>query len=352
MTDDTDDTGFRVDLSRGFNKWLASKNASLAVTTYQTGKILLFGLEDDDALWSYNRNIGRCLGLTTHERGFWVTSDTQIFRFENLLLDNQMGSEGIDACFAPRFSYYTGDLDVHDLVTTQEHGLLFANTLFNTVAKPSTAHSFEPLWRPEFISRLAAEDRCHLNGLAVRDGKLRYVTSISRTDVFDGWRDHRESGGVVIDVETNEIICSGLSMPHSPRWHKNKLWLHNSGAGEFGHVDLETKEFIPVAFLPGYLRGLDFLDENTAMIGLSLPRNNKTFSGLPLDSTLAEKQVSARCGIYFVDLKTGDILHNMKFGGAVKELYDVAVLPGVRKPAMIGPTSPELNRTFSVPQIN
>lgn len=343
------EVAFGVTLSRGFTEWLDTKNVSLALTTYQVGKLIMFGLDGDGALWTYNRNIGRCMGLSADDRGFWVTSDTQLLRFENLLRPNEIGPNKVDALYAPRFSYYTGDLDAHDVAIQAGGEPIFANTLFNCVARPSRAHSFDVEWTPPFISKSAAEDRCHLNGIAVRDGQLRYATAVSQSDVFDGWREHRKDGGIVMDTVSGEIICSGLSMPHSPRWHEDRLWLHNSGTGEFGYIDLKTGAFESIAFCPGYLRGLDFIDETTAVVGLSLPRDNKTFSGLALDQALTDKGISAKCGLYFIDLKSGSILHSMIFSGIVTELYDVVSLPGIKKPALLGPTSPELKRTLSVP---
>ena len=340
---------FRVDLSRGFTGWLATKRASLAVTTYQVGKLILFGLDEEGGLWSYNRDIDRTLGLCVDGGGFWVTSGAQLIRFDNLLLPGQTDQDGTDALYAPRFSYFTGDLDIHDIARPAEGLPLFANTLFNCVARPGLTHSFEPVWKPDFISRFVAEDQCHLNGVAVRDGRLKYVTAVSGSDIFDGWRDRLTDGGLVIDVDTNDVVCSGLSMPHSPRWHAGRLWLHNSGTGEFGHVDMETGRFVPVVFCPGYLRGLDFFDDAIAVVGLSLPRGNRTFSGLPLSDTLDEAGMAARRGLYVIDLRSGTIIHAMTFEGVVTELYDVAVLPGVRKPGLIGPFSPELKRTLSVP---
>lgn len=342
---------FGADVSRGFTEWLATKNTSLALTTYQVGKLIMFGVDTDQSLWTYNRNIGRCLGMAANGGGFWVTSDTQFLRFENLLRPGVEMPGDIDALYAPRHGYFTGDLDAHDVAVLGDGTPIFANTLFNCVSKPSLSHSFDVVWKPEFISKLAAEDRCHLNGVAVRDGALRYVTAVSQSNTFDGWRDHRTDGGIVIDTDTNEIICSGLSMPHSPRWHNGKLWLHNSGAGEFGYVDQDKGTFVPVAFCPGYLRGLSFIDQTTAVVGLSLPRDNKTFNGLPINERLAREGISPRCGLYVIDLGSGDIIHSIKFEGVVTELYDVVALKGVRKPAMIGPTSTERKRTLSLPDL-
>ena len=215
------------------------------------------------------------------------------------------------------------------------------------LAALSEAHSFKPLWQPAFISKLAAEDRCHLNGLAMRDGQPAYVTAVGCSDVADGWREHRADGGVVIDVNTNEIVCSGLSMPHSPRWHNGRLWLLNSGTGDFGYVNPQTGQFEPVCFCPGYMRGLSFHGD-FALIGISKPRHNKTFSGLALDVNLKSRHAEARCGVQVVDLRTGDVVHWLRMEGVVEELYDVVVLPGVRRPMALGFKTDEIRRILSI----
>jgi len=345
---------FSVDLSRGFEGWLAQQGASLALTTYQVGKLIFFGLDGAGKFWSYNRNIGRCLGLgigldatTGKARDLWVSSEVQLFRMSDILDEGGQGPKGADALYAPRMSYFTGDLDAHDLALDGAGQPIFVNTLFNCLARPDPDASFRPVWKPPFISRLVPEDRCHLNGLALRDGKPAFVTMVSRSDTFDGWRDGRRDQGVVMDIETSEVVCEGLSMPHSPRWHEGKLYLHNSGTGEFGTVDLASGAFEPIAFCPGYLRGLAFMG-NTAVVGLSLPRDNKTFTGLALDDALAQRGMNPRAGIYFIDLAQGSVAHSITFEGIVTELYDVAVLPGVRQPSALGPTSQEVKRTLRI----
>jgi uncharacterized protein (TIGR03032 family) len=215
------------------------------------------------------------------------------------------------------------------------------------LATVSETHSFVPVWQPPFISKLAAEDRCHLNGLAMREGQPRYVTAVSQSDVTDGWRDKRRDGGCVIDVGSNQVIVTGLSMPHSPRLYRDKLWLLNSGTGEFGVVDVNRGEFESVAFCPGYLRGLAFSGD-FAIVGLSKPRENKTFSGLALDERLQSKQAEPRCGLLVIDLRSGDIVHWLRIEGIVTELYDVAVLPGMRRPMAIGFKTDEIRRIVRV----
>jgi uncharacterized protein (TIGR03032 family) len=341
------DPVFAVQASRGFSAWLKQHRSSIAVSTYQVGKLFFFGTRPDGSLWVFNRNVGRCLGMAVHGNDLWVTADSQILKFVNVLDAGETSSEGHDAVYVPQVAYFTGDVDAHDLAVTGDGGLVFANTLFNCIAAPSTQKSFEIVWKPDFIARIAAEDRCHLNGIALRDGKPAFVTVVARSDTFDGWRDQRGNGGAVIDIESGETVCEGLSMPHSPRWHDGKLWLHNSGTGEFGHVDLKSGRFEPIAFCPGYLRGLDFLG-GCAAVGLSRPRGNKTFSGLALDDELERRKMQPRCGAYFIDLKSGDIVHSLAIEGVVEELYDVCIIRDRSQPTAIGVNSPEAKRMISL----
>jgi uncharacterized protein (TIGR03032 family) len=276
-----------------------------------------------------------------------LATQTQIQRFDNILPAGQSTSDGYDAVYAPHAAWITGDLDAHDVGLGADGRPVFANTLFSCIATVSDGHNFRPLWTPPFISRLAAEDRCHLNGLAMQGGKPRFATAVSRSDVADGWRDRRRDGGIVIDVDSGEIVATGLSMPHSPRLHDGKLWLLNSGAGDLGFVDPGNGRFEPVAFCPGYARGLAFAGGH-AIVGLSLQRENRTFSGLQLEEELARRDVEPRCGLAVFDLANGDMTAWVRIEGVVRELYDVAFLPGVRRPSAIGFKSDEVRHVISI----
>ncbi|MCA1852281.1 MAG: TIGR03032 family protein, partial [Beggiatoa sp.] len=226
-------------------------------------------------------------------------------------------------------------------------GPVFVNTLFSCLATVSECHSFIPLWQPPFITKLAAEDRCHLNRVALDRGVPRYVTAVDRSDVADGWREHRARGGLLIDVERNAVVLDGLSMPHSPRLYRDKLWLLDSGRGEFGYVDLERGVFEPVAFCPGYARGLAFHGDY-AIVGISRARENRTFSGLALDEALLAKGADARTGILVIDLRTGDVPHWLRITGVIAELYDVVALSGVVRPMALGFRTQEVQRMITV----
>ena len=335
-----------ITTSRQFPAWLAEQKLSLALTTYQIGKLFFIGLKDNGELSIFERSFNRCMGLCVTANGLYLSSLYQVWRFENLFTQGEQ-QDGYDRLYLPQVGYTTGDLDIHDMAVAADGRLIFVNTLFGCLATLSETHSFKPLWRPSFSSRLAAEDRCHLNGLAMKEGRAAYVTAVSRSDVVDGWRDHRADGGIVIDVTTNAIVADGLSMPHSPRWHQGRLWLLNSGTGEFGHVDLAAGRFVPVSFCAGYLRGLAFHGD-FALVGMSKPRHNRTFSGLALDENLRSRQAEARCGVQVIDLRSGDVVHWLRFEGVVDELYDVVALPGVRRPMALGFKTDEIRRVLSI----
>jgi uncharacterized protein (TIGR03032 family) len=332
--------------SRQFLAWMAEQKLSLALTTYQIGKLFLLGLKPDDTLSVFERTFNRCMGLCTTTNGLYMSSLYQVWRFENVTQPGQQ-HDGFDRLYVPHTGTTTGDLDAHDMAVDAQGQLVFVNTLFGCLATLSPTQGFKPLWKPPFISKLAAEDRCHLNGLAMRDGRAAYVTLVGPSDVADGWRDHRAGGGQVLDVQSNETVATGLSMPHSPRWHDGKLWVLNSGTGYFGHIDLDTGRFNEVAFCPGYMRGLSF-HGHFALVGMSKPRHNKTFSGLALDENLKKRQAEPRCGVQVIDLRTGDTVHWLRMEGLVEELYDVVALPGVRRPMALGFKTDEIRRVISV----
>jgi uncharacterized protein (TIGR03032 family) len=354
--------------SRQFASWLAEQRVSVAFTTYQTGKLFLIGTQPDGRLSVFERTFNRAMGLWSDGQTLWMTSLYQVWRFENVLQPGQM-HEGYDRLYVPRVGYTTGDVDAHDIAVGANGEPVFVNTLFSCLATVSERHSFTPLWRPPFISRLAAEDRCHLNGLAMEQGRPRFVTACSRGDAADAWRDHRQNGGGVIDVATSGIVIDGLSMPHSPRLRQDALWLLDSGTGFLGYIDVSARvsfsdasrsdkapfrgdaqigAFEQVTFCPGYARGLA-LYRDFAIVGLSKPRENHAFTGLALEQHLAERRTEPRCGLAVIHLATGDLVHWLWIDGVVSELYDVAVLPNVRRPMALGFKTDEIRRTIDLP---
>jgi uncharacterized protein (TIGR03032 family) len=328
--------------SRGFPEWLLRNNVSLAFTSYQTGRLYLVGVNADGKMSFHERFLARAMGLWADPQRLVVSTLFQVWRFENI---TQPNSAGPDRHYVPRVAHTTGDLDIHDMGVMADGRIVFVNTLFSCLATLSPTHAFQLYWKPPFISKLAAEDRCHLNGMAMKDGQPAYVTATSRSDVVNGWRNRRSEGGCVMDVASNAIVTEKLSMPHSPRWHNGQLWVLNSGTGHIGTIDLASGAFEPRAFCPGFLRGLAF-HNGQAIIGLSQPRDG-SFSGLALDDELKRRDADPWCGLQVVNLASGDIVEWIKLEGGVSELFDVAVIPGVRWPVATGFLNEEIHKLYT-----
>ena len=326
--------------SRGLAGWLGQHRLSLAITSYQSGRIYLVGSDKQGRVSFFERIFERAMGVVGNAQRIYLGGLYQLWRFENVLRSNEVIHGQFDKCYVPRNAQTIGDLDIHELGIRKNGKVVFVNTKYSCLAELSQTHSFKAIWKPKFISKLAPEDRCHLNGLAMVDGEPKYVTAVCKSDSVDGWRDRRRDGGVVIDVETDEIVCEGLSMPHSPRWHNGKLWVLNAGTGQLGWVDFEKKAFVPHAFVPGFARGLSIIG-NVAAVGLSKPRNQR-FEGLQLDEELKKRDADAWCGVQIISLTNGDVMNWIRFEGDISEIFDISFLPNVKNPMMIGLRTSEI----------
>ena len=335
--------------SDSFPPLLAQLGGGIAFSTYQAGKLFLVGLDPAGDVRGVELGFARSMGigLSADTRQMFLATQHQIYRFDNFLAPGQVNDSGHDAVFVPRLSWVTGDLDAHDIAPGPGGRPIFVNTAFNCLATVSAGFSFRPLWRPPFVSQMVHEDRCHINGMAVKGPDILYASIVAASDVAGGWREARDDGGIVMDVRTNVAVCSGLSMPHSPRLYRGRLWVLNSGRGEFGWIDIRTGTFHAIAFCPGYARGLSFAGDH-ALIGLSGPRDARLFQGLALDDALAARGLSAQCGVIAVNLHSGEIVATLTVPDPIKELYDVQFLPGLRSPTAIGFRTEEIRRMIAI----
>lgn len=335
-----------ISFSPGLSSFLKTNDISIGFTSYQTGRLYLIGHGPDGKLALHEAVYPQAMGVAGDASRIYLGTLTQIVRMENVLGPGQTANQVHDKVYVPRNLQTTGNVDIHEIGIQDNGKIVFVNTRFNCLCEPSLTHSFKPVWKPEFIGEIVAEDRCHLNGLAMVDGKPKYVSAAARSNVANGWRDRRDDGGLIIDVESNAILAEGLSMPHSPRFHDDRLWLLNSGTGELGWLDPADRSFVPLAFFPGFLRGLAFHNDH-AFVTLSKPRKGH-FEGLALDGLLKEKDSTAWCGIQIVSQSTGKLAQWLRFEGAITELFDICVLPGVQNPITLGPNSVEIRDFLTI----
>ena len=347
-------------VSDGFAAWLAGCGGSLAVSTYQAGKLVLIGWDEQRRQVTllprqFDKPLGLAVRATPQGPALALATRHDVTLFANAPLlapDYLPGQPGrYDALLLPRVSYHTGDCNTHDLAFDAAGELWLVNTRFGCLAHIGRDFNFVPRWKPPFVSEIAPEDRCHLNGLAVVDGKPKYVTCLGETDAPGAWRDTKAAGGVLVDVDTNQVILRGLSMPHSPRWHDadpagGRLYLLNSGAGELWRVDDPAAgSHHVVCALPGYLRGLCFAGPHHALVGLCQIREKHIFGGLPVQ----QRWPKLLCGVAVVDLRSGAQVGLLEFTAGVQELYDVRLLPGVRRPMVLNLDKPAARQAFTAP---
>jgi uncharacterized protein (TIGR03032 family) len=326
-----------------FCELLQSLGISLVVSTYQAGKLIILR-NDGRTLNTHFRNFTKPMGLAVDRGKLAIGTNFQIWELHNLpALAAKLEPTGKhDACYLPRRSNITGDIDIHEMDYANGK-LWFVNTRFSCLCTLEESYSFVPQWRPPFVSGYDISDRCHLNGLGIRDDQPRYITALGATDNSEGWRKNKAAGGILMDIQNNQFICRGLSMPHSPRWYGGRLWVLESGIGSLAKVDLASGKWETVIELPSFTRGLDFWGD-WAFIGLSKIRETAMFGDLPI-SQLAERT----CGVWAVNLKTGKIGAFVRFEQGVEEIFAVRVLPHCRFPEVFDWEDQLLASSFVLP---
>jgi uncharacterized protein (TIGR03032 family) len=344
---------FHYTQTESFVALLHQLRASLLVSTYQANKLLAVRAAGN-GLSMLVRTFERPMGLAVDARRMALGTRNQVWLLRNApdIAPRVEPAGRHDACYLPRSCHVTGDIGVHELAWAGEE-LWVVNTRFSCLCTLDPDYSFVPRWRPPFISALAAEDRCHLNGLALVDGRPRYVTALGESDTAGGWRPHKPNGGCLIDIPSGEIVCRGLSMPHSPRWHEGRLWLLESGTGRLLSVNPATRRGQAVSSRPvaqarallGFARGLALVGPY-AFVGLSKIRETSAMDGVPL----AERRAQLKCGVAALDCRDGRLIALLEFQTAVEEIFDVKLLPGLRFPEIVGFQKEAIHHTFVVPR--
>jgi uncharacterized protein (TIGR03032 family) len=326
---------------------LAQLGISLLVTTYQAGRLIVVR-EQAGTLNTHFRGFQSPMGLAYDGLRLAMGTKREIWQFINQEdVARRLEPRGVhDAAFLPRSCHHTGDIRVHELAFVDAE-LWAVNTRFSCLCTFDQQHSFLPRWRPPFVTALSPDDRCHLNGMAVGDDAVKYVTCLGISDAPGGWRETKAKGGCLLEVPSGEIVSRELSMPHSPRVYGGHIWVLESGEGTLSRIDPATGKVQEIARLPGFTRGMDFFGPY-AFIGLSQVRETAIFSGLPLTDRLSDAERT--CGVWVIDLRTGSTVAFLRFEKGVQEIFAVQVLPGIRHPDVICDDEEILSSSFVVPE--
>ncbi len=307
---------------------LAQLNCTLVLSTYQAGKLIFLSANEEEKLIQLPRNFKRVMGVGIKDNKMVLAQRDEVLVLANspeLARFYPIKPQTYDAMYFPRAAYFTGLLDIHDIDLGANNEILAVNTSFSCLIKVDSNYSFTPIWKPPFISKIASEDRCHLNGMAMVDDRPKYVTAFSETDTPQGWRESVTKGGVLIDVESDELISRNLPMPHSPRMIEAQLIVLLSATGEIATIDIDNGKVEVINKLNGFVRGLAYYNDYL-FVGLSkLRKNSSTFAHLDIAKEAKD------AGIAIIHFPTGAYVGEIKYEASVDEIYDVQVLPGVRR---------------------
>ena len=341
----------------GFARWLAGADATVVITTYQAGKIVLVD-HDGSKITVLILDLASPMGIAIDGRrdGSALRSgarmaialrDRVVVFADSPELAQQMPGRpagSFEHLYSPRVTYATGDIRAHEIAFGRE-GLWIVNTRLSCLCLASVEHAFEPRWLPKFVSACVPEDRCHLtSGLAIEGGAPAYVTAHGATDSRGGWRDRKLGGGVVIDVARGDPLAGGFTMPHSPRIHDGALWVLDSGQGVLAEVDRRTGARTPVASVPASRAASTSWASTPSSAS---PRSGRRTSsgGMPVSSRHRE----LHAGVVVVKTSTGEIEGVLRFTSGCDEIFDVAVLRGKHRVQFLDPSSIEAPLGLSAP---
>ena len=306
-------------------------DCTLIISTYQAGKIIFVSAIDTHNLIQLSFGFHRPMGIAaTGDQLAVATRDTVEVLIDSPELSSadpkQFGMH--DRLYVPQTTYFSGEINMHDIAWGDD-GLWGVNTLFSCLVLANNTLSFEPKWFPSFITDSVGEDRCHINGLALEEGKPRYVTALGESNIEKGWRRDKVSGGILIDVEKDEIVLRNLSMPHSPRIYDDALYFLLASTGELARTTLDAGSFEIIAQLPGFARGMARY-QNYLFVGLShLRKSSPTFADLPI------AQRSLFSGFVVLDLQSESIVATFKYENGCEEIYDIQIIPAVHRPGIL-----------------
>jgi len=338
---------FHITYTPGLPEFFERMACSILVSTYQAARVIAIGSTDGKELFQVPVSVRKPMGIAYQDTKLAVAGLDEIVFFsskEDVAGTISVNERQFDEVFVQRASYNTSTLDIHDIHFGK--GVLWGvNTLFSCLCTFDINYNFRPKWKPPFIDALAPEDRCHLNGMAFDDEAEipKFVTALSATNVKDGWRENKMGGGVLMEVETGDVLLDGLAMPHTPRLIDGDLYFLESGTGKLLKWNPGSRKAELIYDFACFTRGMGHND-GFLFIGKSQIRStSKDFQGL------AVMENSTHAGVIIFDLKNRAVIGEINYETTVEEIFDVQVLNGIRKPLLLGDKSDKYRHVITFP---
>lgn len=340
---------FTCTYSPNFSEILQQLQATLVISTYQAGKVVFISAKDSESLIQLPRTFNKAMGIAISDdqqkMAIATQSEVVVCKNDLQLAEAYPNKEGVyDALFMPRATFYTGMVDMHDLHFGKDGKLWGINTVMSALCEIDAEFSYKPVWKPFFISDYAGEDRCHLNGLAMKEGIPKYATALGQGNTPKSWRQNISQTGVVLDIETNQIIAESLGMPHSPRLYDDGLYVALSAEERIIRIDPKTHEIETIAKIEGFVRGMTRIGDYLLVGKSKLRKNSSVFK------ELAIAQKADEAGIDMIHIPTGVVHAKLRYLASVDEIYDVQILTGVVRPNILNTYTDLHTKALTTPQ--
>ena len=332
-----------------FPQLLQHLNCSIAISTYQAGKVIFISAKDKETLIQLPRNFDKAMGIAENTKkdklAIACKDEIIVFRNSSELAESYPNAPNkYDSLYVPRNTLHTGEIDIHDLSYGINEEIYAVNTLFSTIVKVDENYNFIPYWKPPFIDKISAEDRCHLNGMAMKNGKPKYITAFNNGNKPRSWKENITESGIIMDVEKNKIILNNLPMPHTPRIINNELYLLLSATGELIKICTNTGTYEVIIQINGFVRGMSQC-EDYLFIGLSkLRKQSSTFGKIPYLHNADES------GIVALHLPSKKIIGKVTYLSSVEEIYDIHILENKIRPNILNTLSNEYKNGIMTPK--
>jgi uncharacterized protein (TIGR03032 family) len=327
---------------------LRDLNCTVAISTYQAGKVIFISATDADRLIQLPRNFSKPMGLAIDGNKFAIATKDEVVIFSNaerMAKNFPVQPNTYDALFLPRATYYTGETDIHDLVFAGEK-LWAVSAVFSCLSQIDDAFSIQPKWSPFFVDGIQPNDQCHMNGVCFENNNPAYVTALGKSNTSGGWRDRKLQGGILITVSDNKILSENLAMPHSPRLYDDRLYILLSATGELAEVNRSTGKLTVLKTFPGFVRGMDRVDDYL-FVGLSkLRTTSSSFRDLPIAKS------SLMAGVIILHLPTMTQVGHIQYETSVEEIYDVKILQKTSRPGIVSTEKGEHKLAITTPSVD
>ena len=336
---------FKMGYSASFANLLYQLKITLAFSTYQAGKVIFISSLNEQEVMQLPRNFKKPMGIAVDDNQLAIASMREVHLFINepsLSSTYPKMPAFYDGMYAARATYYCGECDMHDLAWIDDK-LIAVNTHFSCISEIGRNFSFVPIWQPHFITELQPEDRCHLNGLVVINNKPKYVTALGQSNEERGWKTNLANGGILMDIETNEILLDDLCVPHSPKMIDGKLYILESGKGTLSVYDPETKIKEEVLNVGGFGRGMAEISGYLFICLSKLRKNSSSFGKLPVS------EMEYLPGIVVYHLPSKKFVAELRYETSVEEIYDLQIITNARRPGIITHDNPMSELAISTP---